>query len=326
MRLDKASGWIRRLAFRASRAALSLVGGGRISAFGVGQGKIGMILVVNLDRQPQRLRRTLRELSRFTTSDGDPLASLAHRLAAVDARDGRAVAATADVDQNYRLGAHLYVQPDARLQACFGVDEPVTMTRQEVAVARSHIEAWKVIVAGSSDHVLVLEDDVWFRIGAAAAIDRGWRAAAGRKAGRGGPHLLYLSYEDAGGTASRADVCDALFRPERGLWFLSGYVLSREGAETLLRAMPVVGPVDMWMNYRFEEVGALALASPAILQRPDGGSDNSYSVLPFLARAGIVDVDTAPEAPRADVGPVLAWTTGRDREGLAMALSMLALL
>jgi GR25 family glycosyltransferase involved in LPS biosynthesis len=325
MRLDQASGWLRRLAFRASRAAVGLVGGGRISAFGVGQGKIGMILIVNLDRQPQRLRRTLRELGRFKTSDGASLARLAQRLAAVDARDGRAVAATADVDQTYRLGDQLYVQPDARLEACFDVEEPVKMTRQEVAVARSHVEAWKVIVAGSCDHVLVLEDDVWFRTGAAAAIDRGWRAAANRQTGRGGPHLLYLSYDDAGGTASRADVCDALFRPERGLWFLSGYVLSRRGAEMLLRAMPVVGPVDMWMNYRFAEMGALALASPAILQRLDGGSDNSYSVLPFLARAGIVDADTVPEPPRAEVGPVLAWTTRRDREGLAMALSMLGL-
>jgi GR25 family glycosyltransferase involved in LPS biosynthesis len=325
MRLEKASGWLRRLAFRASRAVLGVVGGGRISAFGMAQGQIGMILVVNLDRQPQRLRRTLRELGRFKTSNGASLAHLARRLAAVDARDGRAVAATADVDPTYRLGDQLFVQPDARLEECFSVDEPVKMTRQEVAVARSHVEAWKFIVAGSCDHVLVLEDDVWFRAGAAAAIDRGWRAAADRQASTGGPRLLYLSYEDAGGGAVRSDVCDALFRPERGLWFLSGYVLSRQGAEMLLRAMPVVGPVDMWMNYRFEEMEALALASPAILQRLDGGSDNSYSVLPFLARAGIVDAENVPRPPKADVGPVLAWTTRRDREGLPMALSMLGL-
>jgi GR25 family glycosyltransferase involved in LPS biosynthesis len=293
-------------------------------AFGSGKGKIGMILIVNLDRQPHRLRRTLRELGRFRTADGTSVANLARRLAAVDARDGRAVAATADVDQTYRLGDQLYVQPDARLEACFGVEEQVRMTRQEVAIAQSHVEAWKVIVAGSCDHVLVLEDDVWFRPGAAAAIDRGWTAAAGRQADEKGPHLLYLSYEDAGGTASRADVCNALFRPERGLWFLSGYVLSREGAEMLLRAMPIVGPVDMWVNYRFKELGALALTSPAILQRPDEGSDNSYSILPFLARAGIVNADVVVEPPRV-VGPVLAWTAGRNREGLAMALSMLGL-
>ncbi len=138
--------------------------------------------------------------------------------------------------------------------------------------------------------------------------------------------MLYLSYEDAGGTAERVDLCDALFRPVRGLWFLSGYILSREGAAALLRAMPVIGPVDMWLNYRFGELGALALSSPVILQRQDSGSDNSYSVLPYLARAGIIDAGSGPMAPeRAGAVSVLAWTIRGEHEALAMALSMLGL-
>jgi len=317
---------LRRLAFRIVRAMASAIPGGRMAAFGAGNDMIGSILVVNLDRQPRRWRRVLRELGRFRTSDGAPLTSIVRRFAAVDARDGRAVAATADVDPTYCIGNQLYVQPDSRLEECFGVDEPIRMTRQEVAVARSHVEVWKTVAIGSNNFVLVLEDDVWFSRGAAAAIDRGWRAALQRCRYQGGPRLLYLSYADAGGTAERADVCDALFRPVRGLWFLSGYVLSRDGAASLLRAMPVVGPVDTWVNYRFEELGALALASPAILQRDDSASDNSYSVLPYLARAGIVDAGSRAMPPdRTRGGPVFAWTAGGEREGLAMALSMLGL-
>ncbi len=308
-----------------SRAILSMCGGGQISAFGIGKGKIGEILIVNLDRQPLRLRRTLRELARFRTSDGARLSSLARRLAAVDARDGRAVAATSDVDETYSLADQLYVQPDSRLEECFSANERVRMTRQEVAVARSHVEAWKSIAKGSCEYVLVLEDDIWFRHGAAVAIDEGWDAASKRFSGKAGPHLLYLSYSDAGGTETRTDVCEKLFRPLRGLWFLSGYVLSRQGAQTLLEAMPVVGPVDMWINYRFQELGALALSSPAILQRPDGDSDNCYSILPFLARAGIVDANAARVPPRCPVGPVLAWSARGGTESLAMALSMLGL-
>ncbi len=323
--LQDTTGRFRRHAFRALRAMTSMIPGGRISAFGPGKERIGLILVVNLDRQPGRLRRTMRELRRFRTFDGASLASLARRLPAVDARDGRAVAATADVDPTYPLGHQLHVQPSARLEECFGADEPIRMTRQEVAVARSHIEVWKAVASGPHDHVLVLEDDVWFRPGAAAAVDRGWRAAWERHRADGGPHLLYLSYADAGKSAERADVCRALFRPLRGLWFLSGYVLSREGAAMLLRAMPVVGPVDMWMNFRFETLGALALATPAILQRMDGGSDNAHSILPYLSRAGIVDAHLAPLPSRARSNPVLAWTERGEREGLAMALSMLGL-
>jgi GR25 family glycosyltransferase involved in LPS biosynthesis len=298
----------------------------QISAFGAGDEKIALILVVNLDRQPRRWRRVVRELRRFRTSDGASLASIARRVAAVDARDGRAVAATADVDSTYRIRDQLHVQPDARLAGCFASDEPIKMTRQEIAVARSHVEVWKTIATGEDNYVLVLEDDVWFSWGAASAISRGWHAALRRCSGEGGPDLLYLSYEDAGGTAERVELCDALFRPVRGLWFLSGYVLSREGAAALLRAMPVIGPVDLWMNYRFNELGALALSSPAILQREDSPSDNSYSVLPYLARAGIIDAGSGPIAPaRTGAGPVLAWTTGGEREGLAMALAMLGL-
>lgn len=267
-----------------------------------------------------------RELNRFRTSSGTPLTAITRRLAAIDARDGRAVAATSDVDTQYRVGDQLHVQPDAKLAACFDADEPVRMSRQEVAVARSHIEAWKAIKDGTEEYVLVLEDDTWFRRGAAATIERGWLAALRHSRDQGGPKLLYLSYSDAGGSAERIDLGNELFRPLRGLWFLSGYVLSRLGAETLLRAMPVKGPVDMWMNYQFEAIGALALSEPAILQRRDAGSDNAYSILPYLARAGTIDASSAVlPSDRRHVGPVMAWAARGDHEGLAMALSMLGL-
>ena len=325
MNLERASGLLRKFIFRAMHAATSIMPGGKIDAFGPGRDKIEVIMVINLDRQAGRWHRVKRELGRFRTGDGAPLTSVVKRFSAIDARDGRAVAATADVDPNYRIGDQLYVQPDPRLSGCFNVDEPVRMTRQETAVARSHIEVWKTIATGPHKYVLVLEDDVWFRRDAAALISRGWQAALKRCHGEG-PQLLYLSYTDAGGSAERADVCDALFRPVRGLWFLSGYVLSRAGAAALLRAMPVVGPVDMWINYYFDELGALALSSPVILQRPDGTSDNAYSVLPYLARAGIVDAGSGAMSPhRTRVSPLVAWSSGGERESLAMALSMLGL-
>lgn len=295
-----------------------------MSAFGDRPDQIGGILILNLDRQPIRLRRTLRELGRLQTADGKPLTSITSRVSAVDAKDGRAVAATSDVDPIYKLSDQLHVQPDAQLEECFGADQIVRMTRQEIAVARSHVEAWKTIAFGTTEHVLVLEDDVWFRAGAAASIDRGWREAVPRDGGEG-LRMLYLSYEDAGGTCQRINVGQALFRPLRGLWFLSGYVLSREGAATLLKAMPVVGPVDVWINRQFDHIRPLALRTPVILQRVDSGSDNSYSVLPFLAQAGVIDADAIRTPSRTASVRILAWTAERELEPLPMALSMLGL-
>ncbi|WP_218032859.1 family 16 glycosylhydrolase [Brevifollis gellanilyticus] len=79
----------------------------------------------------------------------------------------------------------------------------------------------------------------------------------------------------------------------------------------------------MWINRRFKELGALALSLPAIKQRLDGGSDNSYSILPYLARAGIVDANILEVPERAVAGPIISWTACRDQEGVPMALSML---
>jgi GR25 family glycosyltransferase involved in LPS biosynthesis len=318
------SGSLGASAFRLARAAAALLPARRIAAFGKGEGRIASIMVISLDRQSRRWRTTLRELGRFRTADGSPLPSIVRRLAAIDARDGRAVAATADVDPVYQMRHQLFVQPDARLDECFGLETAIRMTRQEVAVARSHIEAWKAIAAGDDHYVLVLEDDVWFRCGAARAIERGWSAALRRWPNSDGPHMLYLSYRDAGGTAERAEPCSALFRPVRGLWFLSGYVLSREGAAALLRAMPVIGPVDLWINQRFSELRVVALSSPALLQTEHHGSDNSYSIVPYLARAGIVDAGAGPMRPhRRSTGQVLAWARSGETDSLGMALSML---
>ena len=168
---------------------------------------------------------------------------------------------------------------------------------------------------------MYLEDDAYFVPGAASLIDRGWRTA--QRADGSGPQLLYISYLDAGGTAQWADVNAETRRPVRGLWYLSGYVLSRSGARHLLRSMPVVGPVDLWINQRFAELDVLALARSALMQRPDGGSDNAYSIVPYLARAGVVDAGPGPvRPPTTGGGVVFAWNAA-ETDAVGMALSML---
>lgn len=326
MNVADALGPARHRVFRAWRRLTTALPAGRFESFGTGSGQVNAVVVINLNRQPTRWRLLIRELGRFQTADGAPMVTLTRRLPAVDARDGRAVAATADVDVIYCVGDQLYVQPDKRLADSFGPEEPVRMTRQEVAVARSHIEVWKSIAAGAHDHVLVLEDDVWFRPGAKEAINSGWSDAVAHSTGRQGPQLLYLSYAVGDPSARPLKLSSSVFRPTRGLWFLSGYVLSRSGAAELLRAMPVVGPVDLWVNYQLANLEAFALSSPALAQRNDVASSNAYSILPYLARAGIVDAERQLTHPAPwHTGPVFGWSGGEKQDRLAMALSMLGL-
>ena len=324
MNLRDRTGRFALLAFRLSLALRRFSPTRRSQAFGTPGNAITSIVVINLDRQPDRWRRMRAELGRLRAWDGRPFLAMVKRLAAIDARDQRRTAPTADVDPLYHIRDQLFVQPDPRLSTCFDDDEPIRMTPQEIAVARSHIEAWKHVAEGLHGSVLILEDDVYFARRGTRLIDRGWREACGEGGSATAPDLMYLSYLDAGGSAGRADVGRHVFRPTRGLWHLSGYVLSREGAAKLLHAMPVVGPVDLWINRRFSEMIVVALAEPAILQRPDGGSDNAYSILPYLSRAGVVDAVSAPESPKvAANGPVFAWNAPGSLDALGMALSML---
>ena len=100
--------------------------------------------------------------------------------------------------------------------------------------------------------------------------------------------FLYVSYLEAKHGAPKAFLSNSVFRPVRGLWHLSGYVLSREGAETLLRLLPCRGPVDLWINHQFEVLDVRATRQPLISQRRDAKSTNSYSILPTLTTIGAI--------------------------------------
>src|SRR4051812_15419882 len=112
MNIADVLGPARHRAFRAWRRLTTALPGGRLRVFGDASEQINAVVVINLNRQPIRWRLLVRELSRFRTADGAPMITRTRRLSAVDARNGRAVAASADVDVTYRVGDQLYVQPD----------------------------------------------------------------------------------------------------------------------------------------------------------------------------------------------------------------------
>ena len=125
--------------------------------------------------------------------------------------------------------------------------------------------------------------------------------------------------------AIKEPVSELVFTPLRGLWQLSGYVLSARGAQRLLDLLPVRGPVDLWVNQQFDQLDVLATHQSIINQRPDIPSSNSYSVLPILSKVGVL----TSERPllcktRTMPGPVFVFGKGGSGlTSLAMALSML---
>lgn len=301
----------------------------RCNAFGhasTGE-RVERIYVINLDRQLDRWTEIGHELDRLLDCSGD---TLLHRIVRFPAHDASGFAQSPEADDevnpDYTLRDQLFVEPQPLVPPDrFELDRPIRMTWPEVAVARSHIGVWRRIADGNDAYALVLEDDAWFKLGFGRYLDRAWRELTRDRDGRAHFDLLYLSYMEVRGGAQKALISPSVFRPVRGLWCLSGYVLSREGARKLLGLLPCRGPVDLWMNHQFDALEVCATRRSMIGQRSDMGSANSYSILPTLSRIGVLDCEgQSLFQVRPRIKPVFAFgEEGSGQSSLAMALSML---
>jgi GR25 family glycosyltransferase involved in LPS biosynthesis len=289
--------------------------------------RIARIYVINLNRQPARWAEMEQELRHVLDSSGIELWNLTERYAAVDANHFKQEPLKdADIDPIYTLGDQLFVEPQPlALPTRLDLNSPIRMSQPEIAVARSHINIWRKVAANNHEYVLVLEDDVWFRSGFVSHLDQAWgeiKAVGDRKSNF---NILYLSYEEVKHGAPKTFLSSNVFRPERGLWHLSGYVISCEGAEKLLQLLPCRGPVDLWINHQFGVLDVRATRLSMISQRRDVSSTNSYSILPSLTKIGAITSEGASLFhARPSERPVFAFGLGGSGlSSLAMALSML---
>jgi GR25 family glycosyltransferase involved in LPS biosynthesis len=292
-----------------------------------GQSGICQIYAINLDWQPERWADVLRELACVLDATGKPLTELATRYSASDARNLTFEAAEFDdVTRFYTLADQLYVEPQPRaLPDQFDLTSPIQMSQAEVAIARSHIGVWRTIAQSSDPYALVIEDDVWFERDFSRVVDHAWREMKDADGADPTFDVLYVSYAEARHGAPKELISENVFRPGRGLWFLSGYVISKKGAQALLRLLPCRGPIDLWLNHMFREIDVRALRRPVVNQRLDLLSTNSYSILPALSKIGVLDYSNAALFHhRPTHYPVFAFGVPESGlSSLAMALSML---
>ena len=267
------------------------------------------------------------ELRHILDSSGAGLLSLTERHVAVDANAfSREPLKDADIDPFYTLGDQLFVEPQPLvLPTRFELNAPIRMSRAEIAVARSHINVWKQVAASNHAYALILEDDVWFHFGFGRCFDQAWGEVMTGCDKDGRFDILYVSYLEVKNGAPKTFLSKNVFRPVRGLWHLSGYVLSREGAEKLLRLLPCRGPIDLWINHQFKVLDMRATKRSLISQRRDAKSTNSYSILPTLTTIGAITCEGVSQFNIHPIEhPVFAFgPEGSGHSSLAMALSML---
>jgi GR25 family glycosyltransferase involved in LPS biosynthesis len=269
----------------------------------------------------------VRELGLILDAHGMPLSDRVVRYSACDAQaDPPELVDGTMVQPFYTLGDQLFVEPQPlAVPDVFDLERPIRMSQAEVAVACSHIGIWKTIAQSSAPYSLVLEDDVRFERGFGHILDKAWREM--EDADRDNPEfdILYVSYGEVRNGAPKELVSTNVFRPERGLWYLSGYVLSKKGAQALLDLLPCCGPIDLWINHQFRKLDVRALRRSMISQRRDLLSTNSYSILPALSRIGVLDNGNSALFHGCPIhSPVFVFgAPGSGLSSLAMALSML---
>jgi GR25 family glycosyltransferase involved in LPS biosynthesis len=267
------------------------------------------------------------ELGQILDAQGEPLSDRIVRYSACDAQaDPPELCDGTMVQPLYTLADQLFVEPQPHaFPDVFDLERPIRMSQAEVAVACSHIGIWKTIAQSSAHYSLVLEDDVRFERGFGSVLDQAWREMEDADRANPGFDILYVSYKEVRHGAPKELVSTNVFRPERGLWYLSGYVLSKKGAQALLDLLPCCGPIDLWINHQFRELDVRALRRSIVNQRCDLLSTNSYSILPALSRIGVLDNgNSALFHGRPIHSPVFAFgVPGSGLSSLAMALSML---
>jgi GR25 family glycosyltransferase involved in LPS biosynthesis len=134
---------------------------------------------------------------------------------------------------------------------------------------------------------MILEDDVFFEAEFAEQLNRTWQELPKNHSNAPKFDVLYVSFREVERGAQRIACSPNLVRPLNGYWWLSGYVLSNAGARKLLESLPVIGPVDLWMNHCFAKLDVYSTPSSVISQRTDLQSDNRYSILPLLSQIGV---------------------------------------
>jgi len=267
------------------------------------------------------------ELLHILDSSGVELWRLTERYDAIDAKLFlNDPIKDANIDPIYTLGEQLFVEPQPlALPTLIELDAPIQMSRPEIAVAQSHIGVWRQLAASRYEYALILEDDVWFRPGFSQDLNNAWAEIIEASNDDYKFDVLYLSYEEVKHGAPKTFLSQMIFQPERGLWNLSGYVISKRGAKKLLKLLPCKGPVDLWLNHQFKYLNVRAIKRSVINQRPDLNSTNSYSILPSLTRIGAINSEAAAlfhtdptEYPVFVFGPKNSGLTS-----IAMGLSML---
>lgn len=254
-----------------------------LKTFGFGENEINKVFVINLDRQKERWKLIQEEIQRIKLQNKNNLLSFTERFSAIDAK--KQSIQTSKIKPSYKLKDQYFVDPNPRLLSIIRNKEiNIDLTKQEIAVALSHLSLWDKIINENIYSALILEDDIYFENKFSCKLNSLWKEIVDTEIEF---DIIYLSYKKVEYNPDLNQISNNLSIPYRGIWWFSGYILSNKGAKKLLESLPIVGPVDLWINHMFKDLKVYTCNTSIINQKLFVASDNNYSILPILSQIGI---------------------------------------
>ncbi|WP_333810106.1 family 16 glycosylhydrolase [Flavobacterium sp.] len=271
------------LKYRLKKLLRFLINQEKLNTFGDGENQINKVFIINLDRQKERWRLIQEELTRIKIPNKNTLLSFTERFSAIDAKNQSIK--TNKINSSYTLEDQYFVDPNPELLNIIREKEIIIdLTKQEIAVALSHLSIWDKIIDENIHSGLILEDDIYFENKFSNKLNSLWKEIVESKIEF---DIIYLSYKKVEHAPDLTRISNNLSIPNRGIWWLSGYILSNKGARKLQEKLPITGPVDLWINHKFNELDVYTCNDSIISQKLFITSDNNYSILPILSQIGI---------------------------------------
>ncbi len=225
------------------------------------------VVCIHLKKRKDRYKQMKREASRIKLNDGNLWEKIRIKDG-VDVND-KQITKSKSFNPNYMFQSHYEVDPHPNWKDHENIE--IRCSNPEAGCTMSHISVWQDIVQRNTPHTLILEDDFFFDtefqkkfIKVLSEVPKDF-------------DLFYLSTLPTHHGFTWDPHSENVIEIHNGVWWLSGYILSLEGAKKLVNNFPVCGPGDMWINHQFKNMKVYSTISNLIGQRPNTKSDNVYS-------------------------------------------------
>jgi hypothetical protein len=147
----------------------------------------------------------------------------------------------------------------------------ITASLSESNIALGHASILQDIVDNNIQHALILEDDALFSPGFSWLMERMFKQLPDDW------DIFYVSYQPCIYGFKSEQYTEDIVKIKSGVWWLSGVFISQRAAKKLVDNFPIIGPIDVWINYHFDDLNVYGTMFNCINQDHKSISDNTNS-------------------------------------------------